>query len=133
MARTLESFGLKEHETGGQKSSGPVEASSVRKHGDVAMSDILAEALAASESVDRGTHAFHTYPARMHPDSARLIIPHTTGAVHDHLWWWDCTIEAKLAGRKSSGQIFTTAHLVVGARLSSPLLASSPFCFKKDC
>ena len=126
MARTLESFGLQEHETGGQKSSGPVEASSVRKHGDVAMSEVLAEALAASDSVDRGTHAFHTYPARMHPDSARLIIPHTTGAVHDPFCGGGTVlIEAKLAGRKSFGSdISPIAHLVAGARLSSPLLAS---------
>ena len=99
MAKTLESFGLKKHQSDDKKSSGPVEASSVRKHGDEEMAGVLASALAASERVERATHPFHTYPARMHPDSAKLILPHTTGAVHDPFCGGGTVlIEAKIAG-----------------------------------
>ncbi len=126
MAKTLEAFGLKEHQSDGQKSSGPVEASSVRKHGDEKMSEVLAAALAASDRVERATHPFHTYPARMHPDSARLILPHTTGDVHDPFCGGGTVlIEAKLAGRKAYGSdISPIAHLVAKARLSAPELAA---------
>ena len=51
MAKTLESFGLKKHQSDAKKSSGPVEASSVRQHGDTKMAAVLAAALAASERV----------------------------------------------------------------------------------
>ncbi len=125
MAKTLESFGLKEHQSDEMKSSGPVEASSVRQHGDPTMAAVLAEALAASQKVERATHPFHTYPARMHPDSARLILPHTTGAVHDPFCGGGTVlIEAKLAGRKAFGSdISPIAHLVAQARLADPKLA----------
>jgi DNA modification methylase len=126
MARTLESFGLQEHQSDGLKSSGPVEASSVRQHGDPKMAAVLAEALAASDPVDRATHSFHTYPARMHPDSAKLIIPHTKGPIHDPFCGGGTVlIEGKLAGRRTFGSdISPIAHLVAKARLSSPSLAS---------
>jgi len=126
MARTLESFGLKQHQSDAKKSSGPVEASSVRQHGDEKMAAVLAEALAASDTVDRATHPFHTYPARMHPDSARLILPHTTGDVHDPFCGGGTVlIEAKLAGRKAFGSdISPIAHLVANARLADPSLAA---------
>ena len=90
------------------------------------MADVLAEALAASDKVERGTHPFHTYPARMHPDSARLIIPHTQGAVHDPFCGGGTVlIEAKMAGRKAYGSdISPIAHLVAQARLADPELAS---------
>lgn len=126
MAKTLEAFGLRQHESDDKKSSGPVEASSLRRHGDEKMADVLAAALSASDNVERATHAFHTYPARMHPDSARLIIPHTQGAVHDPFCGGGTVlIEAKLAGRKAYGSdISPIAHLVAQARLASPELAS---------
>ncbi len=126
MARTLESFGLQEHVSDGLKSSGPVEASSVREHGDPKMAAVLAQALSASEPVDRATHSFHTYPARMHPDSAKLIIPHTKGPIHDPFCGGGTVlIEGKLAGRRTFGSdISPIAHLVANARLSSPTLAS---------
>ena len=126
MAKTLEAFGLKEHVPDGAKSSGPVTASSLREHGDSKMAGILAQALAASEPVDRATHNFHTYPARMHPDSAKLIIPHCEGIVHDPFCGGGTVlVEAKLAGRKSYGSdISPIAHLVANARLSGPSMAA---------
>ncbi len=126
MAKTLEAFGLKKSKVGQEnKSSGPVKASIVREHGDPKMANVLAQAIAVSEPVQRATHGFHTYPARMHPDSARLIIPHTTGIVHDPFCGGGTVlVEAKLAGRKSSGSdISPIAHLVAQARTSGPELA----------
>ena len=53
------------------------------KHGEKELSELLADALSKSGHVDRGTHSFHTYPAAMHPDMAKLIISELPGAVHD--------------------------------------------------
>lgn len=127
MAKTLESFGLQKHISDGLKISGPVEATSVREHGDPTMAKVLAEALAVSTNVTRATHSFHTYPARMHPDSAALIIPHTQGPVHDPFCGGGTVlVEAKLAGRQSYGSdISPIAHLVANARLSPPSLAAA--------
>jgi 16S rRNA G966 N2-methylase RsmD len=44
----------------------------VRTTGDVALAERLAQILGdVEEDVDRYTHGFHAYPARMHPDVAR--------------------------------------------------------------
>lgn len=126
MGKTLEAFGLKESKLGQEnKSSGPVEASILREHGDPEMAKVLSEALAVSERVQRATHNFHTYPARMHPDSAKLIIPHTTGIVHDPFCGGGTVlVEARLAGREASGSdISPIAHLVAQARTAGPELA----------
>ena len=65
------------------KKRGPPQPQSLRKHGEKELSELLADALSKSGHVDRGTHSFHTYPAAMHPDMAKLIISELPGAVHD--------------------------------------------------
>jgi len=127
LAKTMEAFGLgkqdkkpKEH-----KQSGPPKATSLRKHGDKKLADVLARALEKKGMIDRATHGFHTYPARMHPDSVKLLLPHTTGPVHDPFCGGGTVlVEAKLAGRESSGSdLSPIAELVSRARTSGPEIA----------
>ena len=68
-----------------KKTRGPVEAKKIREHGDAHYAPILAAALAKTGKSDQATHNFHSYPAGMHPDCARLIIEACPGIVHDRL------------------------------------------------
>ena len=127
MAKTMEAFGLKERKKQPPKSkkSGPPKASSIRKHGDEKMASILARALAKEGMIESATHNFHTYPARLHPDSTKLLLPHTTGIVHDPFCGGGTVlVEAQLAGREASGSdLSPIAELVTRARCAGPELA----------
>ncbi len=43
--------------------------------GDAAISAALAASLRHEEQVDRATHGFHTWPAGLHPETARELLP----------------------------------------------------------
>ena len=103
LAESLSFFGSAEErekkESG--KHRGPPRARSVRKHGDPKYSSVLAKALSLQGKVTRATHSFHTYPAGMHPDCARLIIELCPGRVHDPFCGGGTVlVEGLLAGRK---------------------------------
>lgn len=88
----------------GRRHAGPPLAAAVRRAGDEGWSKLLAEALVMDGAVDRATHGFHTYPARMHPDAAAAIIAECPGAVHDPFCGGGTVlVEGLLAGRESTG------------------------------
>ncbi|MBM75132.1 MAG: hypothetical protein CMK59_07010 [Proteobacteria bacterium] len=125
---SLEVFGLEDpfKESKTEKRRGPAQSSSVRTHGDPKHSAVLAKALACSGHVDRATHSFHTYPAAMHPDMAKIIIEHFPGAVHDPFSGGGTVlVEAICAGRTASGSdLSPVAQMVTRARCSPPSLAT---------
>ena len=88
----------------GRRQAGPPIATSVRRAGDEQLSALLAEALVMDGAVDRATHGFHTYPARMHPDAAAAIIDACPGRVHDPFCGGGTVlVEGLLAGRETTG------------------------------
>jgi hypothetical protein len=105
------------------RAAGPPPADAIRTSGDPALAAVLAEALALSGSVDRATHGFHTYPAGMHADAARLIVAaHPGRAVHDPFCGGGTVlVEAVLQGVRASGtDLSPIATLVSTARTSGP-------------
>ena len=110
----------------GRRRAGPPVAASVRRAGDERLSKLLAEALVMDGAVERATHGFHTYPARMHPDAARALIAACPGAVHDPFCGGGTVVlEGLLAGRQTTGtDLSPIAILVSGARTADPELAS---------
>jgi hypothetical protein len=111
----------------GTRQAGPPLAGSVRRAGDEGLSTLLAEALVMEGTVDRATHRFHTYPARMHPDAAAMLIEACPGPVHDPFCGGGTVlVEAMLAGRESSGtDLSPIATLVCHARTADKSLATS--------
>lgn len=106
-----------------QRAAGPPPADTIRKAGDPVLADVLAEALALAGTVDRATHGFHTYPAGMHPDAARLVVEaHPGVAVHDPFCGGGTVlVEAVLHGVRASGtDLSPIATLVATARTSGP-------------
>jgi len=128
LADTLKSYGLRDDDN--QKHSGkhrgPPKARAVRKHGDPKFSSVVAKALAKQGKVNRATHSFHTYPAGMHPDCAKLIIEACPGTVHDPFCGGGTVlVEGLLAGREVTGSDLSPIALLVSkARTSSPSLAT---------
>jgi hypothetical protein len=97
-----------------RRKAGPPSASSIRKAGDETLSKLLADALVMEGSIDRATHMFHAYPARMHPDAAALIIDACPGPVHDPFCGGGTVlVESRLAGRESSGTDLSPIALLV--------------------
>ena len=105
----------------GRRRAGPPIARSVRRAGDEAMSTLLAEALVMDGAVERATHGFHTYPARMHPDAAAAVIAACPGPVHDPFCGGGTVlVEGLLAGRETTGtDLSPIAILVSGARTAA--------------
>jgi hypothetical protein len=108
-----------------RRSAGPPQPMAVRNSGDPVWGKQLEEALAMSGPVDRHTHRFHTYPARMHPDAASVLIAACPGAVHDPFCGGGTVlVEAMLAGRLCTGiDLSPIALLVSRARVAGPGLA----------
>jgi len=108
------------------KKRGPPQPQSLRKHGEKELSELLADALSKSGHVDRGTHSFHTYPAAMHPDMAKLIISELPGVVHDPFCGGGTVlIEGRMANRPVSGSdLSEISQLITLAKLSSPHMAT---------
>ena len=108
----------------GIRRAGSAEVYGVRTAGDATLAKLLAEALVASGPVDRATHGFHTYPAGLHPDAAKLVIEACPGAVHDPFCGGGTVlIEAVLAGRATSG---TRSRSCPRRRRPSPRSARAP-------
>lgn len=89
-----------------------------RVDGDPTVSARLLEALRASGEVARATHGFHTYPAGLHPDAARLLLELAPGPVLDPFCGGGTVlVEAMLAGRDALGlDVSAVALLVARAR-----------------
>ena len=131
LTNSLSVFGLPdpyENKQEEDKKRGPPVPQSLRQHGDPQLAELLSEALGKSGHVNRGTHSFHTYPAAMHPDMARLIISELPGAVHDPFCGGGTVlIEGRLANRPVSGSdLSEISQLIAFAKLASPSLAT-PF------
>ena len=128
LAETLKAYGLRDKDAKKQsgKHRGPPKARSVREHGDPRFSSIIASALSKQGSIKRATHSFHTYPAGMHPDCARMIIDACPGSVHDPFCGGGTVlVEGLLAGRNVTGSDLSPIALLVSkARTSGPDLAT---------
>ncbi len=110
----------------GSRRAGPPIASSVRRAGDGALSELLAEALVMDGLIERATHGFHTYPARMHPDAAAALIEACPGSVHDPFCGGGTVlVEGLLAGRAATGtDASPIAVLVSQARTADKSMAT---------
>jgi hypothetical protein len=108
------------------RSAGPPQAMAIRSTGDSRFAKLLEQALSMSGPVDRSTHRFHTYPARMHPDAAATLIGACPGPVHDPFCGGGTVlVEAMLAGRPCSGaDLSPIALLVSRARVAGPEVAT---------
>ena len=109
-----------------QRTAGPPKALSARASGDPYWGDVLKDALVQDGGVDRATHRFHTYPARMHPDCASRLIAECEGHVHDPFCGGGTVLlEARLSGRTCSGtDLSPVAVLVSKARTASADMAT---------
>ena len=87
-------------------------------YGDPAITGVLQEALRCSGEVDRATHGFHSYPAGLHPDAAKLLLALGEGPVLDPFCGGGTVlVEALLAGRSALGlDISPVATLVARSR-----------------
>lgn len=86
------------------RSSGWLPVENIEVQGDPALAEVLAEALTCVGREDRLTHGFHTYPAGMHPDCARVLVRRSSGAIHDPFCGGGTTlVEALADGRRCSG------------------------------
>jgi hypothetical protein len=90
--------------------------------GDERIGVVLADALAAREEVDRYTHGFHTWPAGLHPDAARMLIDAFPGrSVGDpFMGGGTILVEAMAAGRRAFGRDLSRVALrIARARTST--------------
>jgi DNA modification methylase len=83
----------------------------VERRGDPRAAALLARALDVDPGagVDRWTHGFHTYPARMHPDTAARLVRGLTSAPGQVVLDPFCgsgtvVLEALVAGRRAAGR-----------------------------
>ncbi len=108
------------------RTAGPGKVLEIRMAGDETVAAVLAEALSQEGKVDRATHGFHTYPAGLHPDAARILVAAFPGAVHDPFCGGGTVlVEGILQGRKTTGgDLSSIALLVASARTADPALAS---------
>lgn len=91
--------------------------------GDTDMSAVFAAALEASDEVDRVTHGFHTWPAGLHPDAARLLVNAFPGTrvLDPFCGGGTVLVEARLAGREAIGRDLSPVALrIARARASTP-------------
>lgn len=88
------------------------------RSGPAAVTEVVEEALRQRERIDRATHGFHTYPAGLHPDAARLLLSLSEGPVLDPFCGGGTVlVEAMLSGRSALGlDVSPVAALVARAR-----------------
>ncbi len=86
--------------------------------GDTALSTVLLDSLRATGEVERATHGFHTYPAGLHPEAARILLGLAPGPVLDPFCGGGTVlVEAMLDGREALGlDVSAVAALVARAR-----------------
>jgi hypothetical protein len=105
-----------------QRTAGPPKALSARSSGDEHWGEVLRDALVQDGTVDRATHRFHAYPARMHPDCAARLIAECPGHVHDPFCGGGTVLlEARLAGRASSGTDLSPIAVLVSEARCAPV------------
>ena len=91
--------------------------------GDPALAEVLGDALAQASDVDRATHGFHTWPAGLHADAARLLVEAFPGqrVLDPFVGGGTTLVEARLAGRSTFGRdLSPTALRVAWGRTASP-------------
>ena len=91
--------------------------------GDKELAAVLEEALVVRSDPDRLTHGFHTYPAGLHPDAAKLVIEAVgTGRMFDPFCGGGTTlVEARVAGLEAIGRDLSPIALrVARARAGTP-------------
>lgn len=92
--------------------------------GGAAEASVLEAALRAQGTVERATHGFHSYPAGLHPEAARLLLGLGEGPVLDPFCGGGTVlVEALLAGRPALGLDISPVALIVArarAARSSP-------------
>jgi hypothetical protein len=91
--------------------------------GEPRLANVAAAALACSGEVERGTHGFHTWPAGMHPDAARMLIEALPGGsvLDPFCGGGTALVEARIAGRRAVGRdVSPIARLVSIGRTSTP-------------
>jgi hypothetical protein len=101
-------------------------AGEIRTSGDKRLASILAASLQHHGRVERMTHGFHSYPAGMHPEMARIMVEAFEGPVHDPFCGGGTVlVEGILAGRQTTGtDLSPIALLVAHARTSGPEYAT---------
>ncbi len=110
----------------GKRKSADVSAGRVRaREGPADLTRVLVDALRARGEIDRATHRFHTYPARMHPDAARALVARLSGdpVLDPFCGGGTVLVEAMLAGRRAIGRDINPVAVMVArarTRLCSP-------------
>jgi len=106
---------------------GAPSARAVRQHGDADLAPVIAAALAHTGAIERATHGWHTYPAGLHPDAARDLLAAFPGSVHDPFCGGGTVlVEARLAGRASSGTDLSPIALLVANARTAPAALATP-------
>ncbi len=90
--------------------------------GDPALAEVLAGALRCEGPVDRVTHGFHTWPAGLHPDAARLLVAALPGrsVLDPFCGGGTVLVEALLAGRRAVGRDLSRIGLRVARGRATP-------------
>lgn len=101
-----------------RREKGSLRSGFASRAGDAAVATLLEEALRCHGPVERATHGFHTYPAGLHPDAAKLLLTLGEGPVLDPFCGGGTVlVEAMLAGRDALGlDVGSVACLVARAR-----------------
>ncbi len=82
--------------------------------GDPDVGERLARALLAHGEVERATHGFHTYPAGLHPEAARVLVEGFEGSVLDPFCGGGTVcVEGRIAGRRTVGSDVSPVALIV--------------------
>lgn len=83
--------------------------------GDPELGGVLATSLTITEGEERVTHGFHTYPAGLHPDAARLLVRNIGGSsLLDPFCGGGTTlVEGRLAGMRTFGCDVSPVALIV--------------------
>ncbi|MEQ1571667.1 MAG: hypothetical protein ABMA64_38920 [Myxococcota bacterium] len=103
--------------------SGHLEQREPIRLGDPALSAVAAEALSCTGDVERATHGFHTWPAGLHPDAAKLLIGALPGdsVLDPFCGGGTVLVEAQIAGRRAVGRdVSPVARLVALGRTATP-------------
>lgn len=113
----MDRFTVSGRRTSGKEALAPV------SFGDPRFQQVLVDALAASDEVDRWTHGFHTYPAGLHPDAAAILIREVGGAriLDPFCGGGTVLVEGRAQGRSVVGRdVSPTALRVAHLRSSAP-------------
>ena len=90
----------------GPKASATQRAGPATASGDTAAAAVLEAALRCSGRVERATHGFHTWPAGLNPDAARLLLGLGGGPVLDPFCGGGTVlVAALLGGRPARGRV----------------------------